>query len=422
MVAKVSFSPKDFKRAVAGGAELILKNRYFETNPHLSDDGASLLARPGLKFLANVGEGPIRGLYSEEGSFNGDLFVVSYDTLYRIDRNLNITLLYQGLNNPEQGVVNMTSTSPIGDVPEMLFIADGRNLFVYIENGYATGQIAGAPANSDTVRIDNTYYQFTNGSVDSGSPAGTSGNPWLVALGGTAAQAWANFADAVGATGTEGTTYSTGLTANGAVTVIGNSASFVSIQSNTPGVVGNSVITTETGGAISWTQGGTLDGGGDPQVRVVQMPDDIGAFDVATINSFVIVLPTQVDDFRGTFYWIQPGETTVDPLDYATAERSPDGVNGVEVIGDMFWLPGDGSTEAWYVSQDPINRMQRLQGVVFDRGTWEGTALAIHESLMVCDSNGAVFRITGGSPSRVSPPDIEEEIRNAIEEQRRYTF
>lgn len=420
MPTKVNFYPKDYLRRVAGD-EMILKNRYFETNPVLSEDGASLLARPGLKFLLNVGDGPIRGLYSEEGSFDGDLFVASYDTLYRVDRNLNVTLLYQGLNNPEQGVVNMTSTSPIGDVPEFLFVADGRNLLVYIADGYATGQITGTPANGDEVVIDTTYYEFTSGSVDAGTPDGTSGNPWLVALGGSASEAWSNFSDALGATGTAGTTYSTSLFANEDVTVIGTSATTVSVQAATPGVVGNSVITTETGAGISWTQGGTLDGGGDPQVRVVEMPDDIGAFDAATINSYVIVLPAQVDEFRGRFYWIQPGETTVDPLDFATAERSPDGINGVEVLGDMFWLPGDGSTEAWYVSNDPINRMQRLQGVVFDRGTWEGTAIAIHESLMVCDSNGAVFRITGGTPERVSTPDIEEEIRNAIEEQRRYT-
>lgn len=399
---------------------MVLKNRYFESNPVLSEDGSSLVARPGLKHLLDVGDGPIRGLYSEEGSFNGDLFVVSYDTLYRVDKDKNITLLYQGLNNPEQGVVNMTSTAPIGDVPEFLFIADGRNLYVYISDGYATGIISGTPANNDVIRIESYYYKFTNASVDAGTPDGSSGNPWLVALGLTTAAAWGNFSDAIMASGTAGTTYSTGLLASPAVTVIGTGPTTVSVQASTPGVVGNSVITTETGSAMAWSNGSTLTGGGDPQVRIVEMPDDIGAFDVATINSFVIVLPVQVDEFQGRFYWIEPGETTVAPLNYATAERSPDGVNGVEVLGDMFWLPGDGSTEAWYVSTDPINRMQRLQGVVFDRGTWEGTAIAIHESLMLCDSGGAVFRVTGGTPRRVSTPDIEEEIRNAIEDQRRY--
>lgn len=178
------------------------------------------------------------------------------------------------------------------------------------------------------------------------------------------------------------------------------------------GLIGNAVVTTETG-TLAWS-GATLAGGGNPQVRAVQMPEDLGAVDVVVMNSFVFVLPVQSGNFKGRVYYIEPGETTVDPLNYFTAERSPDAVNGLEVVGDLLWLPGDGSTEAWYVSQDPSARMQRLQGVVFDRGTWEGTAVAVHEALIVCDANGAVFEITGGSPKRLSTPGIEEEIRRAI--------
>lgn len=417
---KVDFFSGDYSRfGIADGGPIIQRNRYFEMHPQLSEDGVSLLARPGMRYLTTVGEGPIRGMHTEEGLFQGNLFVASYDALYRMSPDLTQTLLYQGLQNPEGGVVNMTGTAPIGDVPEFLFFADGRNLFVYIENGYATGIISGAPANNDVVRIDNTYYQFTNASVDAGAPAGTLANPWKVALGINTAAAWANFAAAVAANGTAGTQYSTALTKNGVVTVIGSGTTSVSVQAVNPGTPGNAIITTETGAAIAWT-GGTLAGGGNPQVRTVAMPEDVGAFDVATINSFVIVLPTQEGEYKGRFYWIEPGETTVDPLNFATAERSPDEVLGVEVVGDTFYLPGPGSTEVWYVSQDPTNRMQRLQGVVFDRGTWEGTATAIHGVMMVAGADGSVFKIVNGVPQRVSIPGIAQIIREAIQEQRLY--
>lgn len=418
---KVDFFSGDYSRtAIADGGPIIQRNRYFELNPQLSSDGVSLLARPALRYLTTVGEGPIRGLYTEEGLFQGNLFVASYDALFRLKPDLTQSQLYTGLNNPEGGIVNMTGTAPIGDVPEFLFFADGRNLFIYIADGYATGTLSGAPSDTDQVRIDLTYYQFTAGSVDAGAPAGTLANPWLVAMGSGTPEALSNFAAAVSANGTSGTQYSTALTANPSVKVIGTSNSQVTVQANIPGLTGNSIITTETGGALAWTQGGTLAGGGAEQVRVVQMPEDVGAFDVATINSFVIVLPTQEGAFKGRFYWIEPGETTVDPLNFATAERSPDEVLGVEVVGDTFYLPGPGSTEVWYVSQDPNNRMQRLQGVVFDRGTWEGTATAIHGALMVCGADGAVFKITGGAPQRVSTPGIAQEIREAIQEQRTF--
>lgn len=414
MVTKINFIPRDFKRGVAGGDELILRNRYFESNPHLSDDGASLLARPGMKFLLELGPGPVRGIYAKEGAFDGDLFAAASEDLYRVKSDLTSTSIYSGLFNPELGVVNMTSTAPIGDVPEYLFFADGRNLFVYIEDGYAQGNLSGTPANNDVVQIGAMYYKFTTGSVDTGTPAGTSGNPWLVAVGLSSVISFDNLSAAVGLTGDAGVQYSTATTANTQAKPVSSTTGLFVARATAVGVLGNSVVTTETGG-LSWTNGGTMTGGGDPSVTVVETPEDVGVIDVATVNSFVIVIPVQDGEYKGRFYWIQPGETTIDPLDFATAERSPDGVLGVEVIGDQFWLPGSGSTEVWYVSQDPINRMQRLQGVVFDRGTWEGTAVGIHSELIVCDANGAVFQISGGAPKRISTPDIEEEIRKAIE-------
>lgn len=418
---KVNFYPKDYSRKVAGDV-MVLKNRYFESNPVLSDDGASMLARPGLNYLTTVGQGPIRGMFQEPGFFNGDLFVASYDSLYRVDDELNSTFIINGLTNPERGVVNMTATSPIGDtVPAYLFFADGGVLYYYTDNGSAVGTISGGPANGDVVRIDTVYYSFTNGSVDAGTPDGSSGNPWLIAVGISAIEAWQNFGAAINADGTAGTQYSTGLTSHPTVRVQSVEPSAVIVMAREAGLPGNSIVTTETGAAISWSQGGTLAGGGGIQVGQVPTPDDIGIFDVETINSFVICIPTQENDTNGVFYWIEPGETFIDPLNYATAERSPDGILGVEVLGDQFWLPGSGSTEVWYVSNDPINRMQRLQGVVFDRGTWEGTAVAVHETLIVCDANGAVFAIRGGSPQRISTPDIEEQIRKAIANQQSQT-
>lgn len=416
----VNFSPSDFKRQVAANTELTLRNRYFEENPVLSDDGASLLARPGLKYLTEVGAGPIRGMYQVPDFFGGDLFVASGDSLYRLDSDLNETLLYTGLTNPDRGVVNMTSTAPIGDtVPAYLFFTDGSVLYYYTDNGSAQGTISGSPVNNDVIRIGGTYYKFTNGSVDAGTPNGSSGNPWLVAVDVTASVSWANFAAAIMKGGTGGTQYTTAITENADVYVGALSSTSVTVRARVAGAVGNVIQTTETGAGISWTNT-TLEDGGTTQIAQVKTPDDVGIFDVATINSFVICIPVQQDEIVGVFYWIDPGEVFIDPLNFATAERSPDGILGVEVLGDQFWLPGSGSTEVWYVSSDPINRMQRLQGVVFDRGTWQGTAVAIHETLIVCDANGAVFAIRGGSPQRISLPNIEEQIRNAIALQQSY--
>src|SRR3546814_13767742 len=90
----------------------------------------------------------------------------------------------------------------------------------------------------------------------------------------------------------------------------------------------NTIATTETGASLAWSDGATLTGGGSAAVSQVYLPDDMGVIDVAVINSYVIVIPVQEDGYQGRFYWIDPGEIVVDPLNFATAERSPDGIYG----------------------------------------------------------------------------------------------
>jgi hypothetical protein len=117
----------------------------------------------------------------------------------------------------------------------------------------------GAIANGEQVRIDNTYYQWTSGSVDAGAPAGTAGNPWLVALGGDDATSLENLYKAIGATGTAGTTYSTALTAHTTVTPLGYTATKVTVVP-TDGTT-TAMTFTETGANISWALPNSLEYG-----------------------------------------------------------------------------------------------------------------------------------------------------------------
>lgn len=285
-MVKVNFLPSDFKRTVAKTTELTLKNRYFEQNPFLNESAASLVARPGLKRWITVGSGPIRNVFSEPGTFNGDIFVASGDTLYRVTQSGVATAIYNGLYNPDRGAVNMAITGNIEDIPEYLYVADGQTLLLY-----------------------------------------------------------------------DGST-----------------------------------------------------------VTQVATPDDVGVIDVAVSKSFVVVIPAQGEGINGRFFWIDPGETTINPLNYATAESAPDPLYGVKVLGDNFWLPGQSTTEAWYFTGDGDTPVQRLQGVVFDRGTWEGTGAKIKENIVIVDSDGDVFLI-GGTIKKISTPDIAQRIREAMQEQ-----
>lgn len=410
-----------YRRTVAQEPEIKCKNRFFEADPTSLEDEVGLLSRPCLRrWKTGVGVGPIRGIYSQPGTFSEALFAVSGDDLYRISTTETTTNVGTiGSTSADSAVTFAATDDPY------LFLCDGGILWVYSDNGFASGTLTstGAIANGDTVTIGAVYYQWTSGSVDTGTPAGTLANPWLVALGANNTAAFANMRAAVNDTGTAGTTYSTALTAHTQVNAISSGATTMAVRAIAAGSGGNSIATTETGANIAWG-GATLSGGGSASLTQVVTPDDVGIISVGYIASFVICVVAEgstVDGapINGRFYWIEPFTTTIDPLNFATAEKAPDPLWSVNVVGDQFWLPGSSSTEVWYPTGDELVPFLRIQARVFDRGVWEGTAIQVKDTLVIVDNTGVVYAIAGGAgaPVRVSNHGVEERIRQAMQEE-----
>lgn len=405
-----------YKRDVAKEPYIPLLNRFAENNPTLNDTPVSLISRPGLRKWTEVGTGHIRKLYSQPGTFGDDLFAVSGTNLFRVKADGTSSDLGK-ISNDTVSSPSMAATGAIGATQPYLFIADGGVLWVYMENGHALGHLEATGTLSDLplVSIGSVYYQFTSGSVDSGTPDGTSGSPWLVKYTGLNGTSMEKLYYAIGNLGEAGVDYSTDLVAHPSVDPIAVNATDLYIQAKNPGVAGNTISTTSTGANLSWTDS-TLYGGGDEQLRQVQVPNQLGAISVAFINGYVIVVPSQEVGYVGRFFWINPGELIIDPLNFATAERSPDAIHQVVVFGEMFWLLGQKTTEPWVTTGNPDFPMQRFSGVLYDRGSWEGTAVQVKNSLILVDENGAVVQIGEGQKT-VSRPDIEERIRKAMARQ-----
>lgn len=127
----------------------------------------------------------------------------------------------------------------------------------------ATGTLtftAGAIAD-DVVKIDTTYYKFTD---TVGAGAGTIGSPYLVSIGVSDTVALANLRKAINATGDAGTDYSTGLVAHATVESTASNATTLSARALVAGSAGNSISTTvtATGGADGLAWGGLVLAGG----------------------------------------------------------------------------------------------------------------------------------------------------------------
>jgi hypothetical protein len=152
-------------------------------------------------------------------------------------------------------------------------------------------------------------------------------------------------------------------------------------------------------------------------LAAVAVPDNDGIVSVGYIAQYVICVVAQGEDKNGRFYWIEPGESTIDALNFATAERSPDMVWSVVVIGDQFWLPGASTTEIWYLTGDGTAPFLRQQGRLFDKGVIEGTVIQVKDDVMASGADGVVYRISD-QPIPVSTPGIAQRFREAFLAQR----
>jgi hypothetical protein len=403
-----------YKRTYSQAPEIKMVNRFFETSPPNQVEGGTLLSRPGTKLFGSFGSGPIRKLFTQPGSFGtlGDLFVVSGDKLYRYNDIDGTT--------PISGTVADTADPSITTVSgpgfEYLFIADGTLLQFYEGLSFARGTLTstGAISSGDTVLIDTVYYEWTNGGVDVGSPAGTMADPFLVNLDVGVEEALNNLLLALNANGAPGTDYSTAINIpHLSIEGVRSDDTKLDVKARTRGTGGNSLVTTVPVGAnLAW-DAATLEGGGTHQLLGVPTPDDVGVVSLATSKSFVIAVVANSQ----RFYWIEPGFTTIDPINFASAESIPDEIISVLAVGDQLWFFGQGSTEPWYVTTNPLDRLLPSQGRAFSRGVVEGTPVVVKDSVVLVGNDGIVYSVSGG-PQRISTNGIEERIRIARKEER----
>ncbi len=397
-----------YERTYGQEPEIHLLNRFFEENPTNQIEGFALLARPGSKELTTRGTGPIRMHENQPGAFDGDLFFVSGTELYRYDGTTTtlITGVVANTGNPSADFV-------VGAGYQHLFIADGLLLQYYDGEAAAQGTLtdSGTIVATETVRIDSAYYEWTAGSVDAGTPLGTVGDPYLIDLGADDEEALLNLKNALDLTGVAGTDYSTATQLNVNVTGFSSSATTLVVKARVRGVAGNSIVTEETGASLAWGAG-VLEGGGAHSLNGVPTPDGVAMVSVATLGSHLVTVVAN----SARFYWVLPGEVTIDAFDFATAESEPDQLTQVMRIGDNVWMLGETSTEVWYLNSSldvNASRFLRQQGLAFSQGILEGTAQQLRTQAVVVAEDGIVYEIVGG-PRRISNHGIEERIRKSI--------
>ncbi|UZK69599.1 packaged DNA stabilization protein gp10 [Sphingomonas sp. S1-29] len=137
----------------------------------------------------------------------------------------------------------------------------------------------------------------------------------------------------------------------------------------------------------------------------IELPDNRAVIDVDVINSYFVCITAP-----GQFYWLAPGASTFDALDFATAEALPDGLRAARRIRDDVFLFGSQSIEVWQSTGDANSLYQRAPGRLIDRGVQaRETVVAFDNSVVFVGDDGLVYRLSD-VPKRISNNGIEERI------------
>ena len=275
----------------------------------------------------------------------------------------------------------------------------------------------GALTTDQIIQIGSLYYGW-NTNVEANVPNGTLTRPFLAKPGNDPITALSNLLAFIGTPGTDFSAAITGpsLIANSVATV-GFPATVLTLTSVSDGLDANSVATVVTSGTagLSWANT-TLLGGGSHALRGVYVPTGEGIGPLATLASHVIAVVTDTQKF----FYIRPGATIIDALDFAEKESNPDPIVDAVTVGDFVMLIGKSSMESWYASGSATTPLAPVAGRTVARGAIAGTAVNIKDSVVLVGDDGIVY-LAGANMQRISTHGIEERIRTQIRREKGLT-
>jgi len=431
-MTQIPLQHSDWRRDTGNEPIIKVQNRFFEKNPSNFVEGASALIRPGFRQWVNLGSSPTCSLYCQDGTFGNHLFAVTQTGVYVLDSSGTPTeLTVPGTFTTSSTATNTLAISnAIGDIAPSAYVCGDNDLWVASELPTALGTLtASASVNiaaNDVVVIGSMYYKFVVTNPNDNTENGMSGHPFTVVIGANNSATLQNLGDAVNAVGNSAN-YSVVIQKNPLANldyVSGNSAYFYSTSG---GSSGNSTVSTTTSAALSWGAGtflGGADSGAFSTFRRVPSPNDPGnptptkvTFKniIMTDSCMIAIANSPYSRSAGRWYFVNPGETWIDPLSYATIESNPDTVVSVRSIGTNVWFLGRETIEVWYPSGDPATPFQRIPGRVFNHGVIENSDCVVGNTLFFVDTNGRVFQTGEGGPTPISNNSIEAVLKNFIQ-------
>lgn len=129
---------------------------------------------------------------------------------------------------------------------------------------------------------------------------------------------------------------------------------------------------------------------------------------------FIGGLFVYVRDGSQKWYWsaVLDGRT-IDPVDYASAESSPDGLLDLLAIGDELWLAGSATIEPWAITGALDLPFQRIDQRIFRKGVAAtGCVCDLDNAMHWLGNDGVAYR-AADAPDRLTDHGLEERFSRA---------
>ena len=142
-------------------------------------------------------------------------------------------------------------------------------------------------------------------------------------------------------------------------------------------------------------------------------PDFAGAVGVGFLDGYFVFTEPNSQKFWVTSLY---DGTSVDPLDFASAEGSPDKLVSLIVDHREVWLFGTNSVEVWYNAGLPDFPLARIQGAFNEIGCQAAYSIAKLDNALFwlgkdARGNGIVYRSKGYTGERISTHAVEWQLQ-----------
>jgi Phage stabilisation protein len=150
----------------------------------------------------------------------------------------------------------------------------------------------------------------------------------------------------------------------------------------------------------------------------VGIPDAHLVTNVVCLDNYFIVGAVNTSKF----YFVRPGNTTIDPLDFISAERNPDDIVAVATVGDELWVLGQSTTEVFADTGDQTAPFIRISNRVYYSGCADKRTVIVGSSFaqssiygsggvlpcLIWVSSSKEVILAQGRPIKISNESIEE--------------